>query len=396
MDIAVWTASLFVSSTIPKAKRELGLWRKRALCISCPKLRKQALASIDKKEFHVLGGSVYALYPRGPARQYRADILRAITAIQTISDYLDNLCDRAGESDEHAFRQLHKSMLDALDPDQSSRSSRGHRPSSSTAPSETLTSARPNGDKRMRSKETDSYYFGYPYCEDSGYLSALVNACRASLASLPGYESVKAHALHLAKLYCDLQSLKHLDQSVRLRRLKDWASTNLEQAQSMRQFSSLEPIEWWEFAAATGSTLGLFALFAIAAEGHAKVNTIKNVLSAYFPSICGLHILLDYLIDLEEDRTHNDLNFVSFYSNDQHRYDRLTAFVKEATARARSLPRPGFHLMVVRGLLALYLSDPKVRACGLSDEAVRLCKAAGGPTLLMRQSCLGLRRIGVF
>ena len=390
---AVWTASLFVSSTIPKAKRELGLWRKRALCISCPKLRKQALASIDKKEFHVLGGSVYALYPRGPARQYRADILRAITAIQTISDYLDNLCDRAA-SDEHAFRQLHKSMLDALDPDQSSRSSRGHRPSSSTAPSETLTSARPNGDKRMRSKETDSYYFGYPYCEDSGYLSALVNACRASLASLPGYESVKAHALHLAKLYCDLQSLKHLDQSVRLRRLKDWASTNLEQAQSMRQFSSLEPIEWWEFAAATGSTLGLFALFAIAAEGHAKVNTIENVLSAYFPSICGLHILLDYLIDLEEDRTHNDLNFVSFYSNDQHRYDRLTAFVKEATARARSLPRPGFHLMVVRDCWRYTCLTPG-RACGLSDEAVRLCKNAGGPTT-DASVLFGFERIGVF
>jgi tetraprenyl-beta-curcumene synthase len=38
-----------------------------------------------------------------------------VVALQTISDYLDNLCDRRG-SPTGRFRQLHLAMTDALDP----------------------------------------------------------------------------------------------------------------------------------------------------------------------------------------------------------------------------------------------------------------------------------------
>lgn len=396
MDLAVWTIGRFVSCIVPMARKEISRWRNRALGIPCPELRKQALASIDTKSFHVLGGSIYALYPRGRALTRRADVLRAITAIQTISDYLDNLCDRAGESDEHAFRQLHKSMLDALDPGHPSEAlfTNQQDPSLPSPGSPNLATA--DLCQLAHSRNPESYYLGYPYCEDNGYLSELVDVCRTSLASLPGYESVKSPAINLARLYCDLQSLKHLDQSVRRERLRDWATAKLEQMQDTQCLASLDTLEWWEFAAATGSTLGLFMLFAVAARGAVDRNVVNNILNAYFPCICGLHILLDYLIDLEEDRIHKDFNFVSCYSSERYRHDRLAAFVKEAIARAQALPRPGLHLVVVRGLLALYLSDPKVKAGGLSDEASRLCKIAGGLTPLMRQTCLGLRRIELF
>jgi tetraprenyl-beta-curcumene synthase len=390
MDTAVWTAGALVSQIIPKARGELAHWRERALLIPSATLRKQALDSIASKAFHVFGGSVYALYPNRRARQYRQNILRAIAAIQTISDYLDNLCDRAGESDERAFRQLHMAMLDALDAGARWQGERGESdPATDTAHA-------PSIYQNAQSPSSEPYYQEYPHREDNGYLAELVQVCRTNLSVLPGYDLVRPYALDLARLYCDLQSLKHLDPSVRHRRLEEWATANLRTSPATLHLGPSGALEWWEFAAATGSTLGLFMLFALAAEGVTANCTIERVVHAYFPSITGLHILLDYLIDLEEDRTHGDFNFVACYCDSRYRHERLAAFVREAVDKAHSLPRSGFHLTVIRGLLALYLSDPKVKAGGLADEAGRLCRTAGGLTPLMRQTCAGLRWLGVF
>ena len=72
---------------------------------------EQAWASITKKRFHAEGGSVYAaLTP-----QWIPTSVPLIVALQTISDYLDNLCDRSVSMEEADFRVLHKAMLDAVD-----------------------------------------------------------------------------------------------------------------------------------------------------------------------------------------------------------------------------------------------------------------------------------------
>src|SRR5690606_30189236 len=81
---------------------------------------------------------------------------------------------------------------------------------------------------------------------------------------------------------------------------------------------------------------------------------------AYFPYICALHILLDYLIDQEEDRRGGDLNFCSYYLDEGQTVERLRYIVDQASRAGRRLPDGRFHLMIVEGLLALYLSDPKV------------------------------------
>ncbi|MGI6620630.1 MAG: DUF2600 family protein [Bacillota bacterium] len=75
----------------PLAKRELKEWERKARSIPDPELRGQALASIGKKSFHSVGGAVFALLNGHRVK----DLVKAIVAIQTISDYLDNLCDRA-------------------------------------------------------------------------------------------------------------------------------------------------------------------------------------------------------------------------------------------------------------------------------------------------------------
>ena len=93
--------------------------------------------------------------------------------------------------------------------------------------------------------------------------------------------------------------------------------------------------------------------------------------------ICGLHILLDYFIDQEEDQREDDLNFISFYPGKEQCLDRMEKFVKKALDQAGKMPDPVFHRTLVKGLLALYLSDPKILSQGLYKSACRLLAATG-------------------
>ena len=75
-----------------------------------PELRTQALASIEHKTFHCEGGGILALMAK---KEYKKAV-KFIVAYQTISDYLDNLCDRSTSLDPDDFAALHESMSDAL------------------------------------------------------------------------------------------------------------------------------------------------------------------------------------------------------------------------------------------------------------------------------------------
>src|SRR5659263_523807 len=129
---------------IPRGHRSLEDWKKRAAAIPDPELRKQALASIETKTFHCEGGALYALL----AEAHRDDAIRFIVAYQTISDYLDNLCDRSTSLDPEDFRILHTSMHHALTP----------------------------------GAKLDDYYRFRDEQDDGGYLAALVMTCQEVLA----------------------------------------------------------------------------------------------------------------------------------------------------------------------------------------------------------------------
>ncbi|PKM80314.1 MAG: DUF2600 domain-containing protein, partial [Firmicutes bacterium HGW-Firmicutes-13] len=80
----------FVTQVFPLVERELNYWKK--FLNTCPEgeLKKQAFAGIRHKRFHCQGGSIYALY----SPEKLKTLVEIIVAVQTISDYLDNLCDR--------------------------------------------------------------------------------------------------------------------------------------------------------------------------------------------------------------------------------------------------------------------------------------------------------------
>src|SRR5699024_12512901 len=99
---------------LPSVKSELSYWRKKATHIPNTELRKQALLSLEYKKFHCHGGGIYAFLA---GSQFK-EAIRFIVAYQTISDYLDNLCDRSTSLDLLDFDQLHQSLLDIFTRDE--------------------------------------------------------------------------------------------------------------------------------------------------------------------------------------------------------------------------------------------------------------------------------------
>lgn len=298
----------------PSVRSELQRWREAAERMPDPELRKQAIDSITHKEFHCKGGAVYAA-ANLPMRHV---LIPLIVAFQTISDYLDNLCDRSTSMDPEDFRLLHRSMLDAVDPD---------------AP-------------------LADYYALRDESEDGGYLHELVRTCQTCIARLPSYPHVRDGIKELVGLYGDLQVYKHIRHDLREQELLNWWEKH------RPRFSHLR---WNEFAAATGSTLGVFYLFLAASGERLTAERAKAIHKAYFPHVCGLHILLDYLIDQDEDLAGGDLNFCFYYENGETTARQIAVIAERARKDIVGLDHPQFHRMIIEGLLALYLSDPKVR-----------------------------------
>lgn len=312
-----------------------------------PELRRQALLSIDTKAFHCQGGSILGLLAGADYRE----AIRFIVAYQTISDYLDNLCDRSTSLDPADFHALHESMRDALCP----------------------------------GSATGDYYRLHPEREDGGYLVMLVNTCRDILAELPGYVLIAPSIQELSSLYRDLQIHKHVANEERIPRLTSWFE---------RYRDGLPAMQWFEFAACTGSTLGIFALVARAFRPDLTTELVKRLRNAYYPWVQGLHILLDYLIDQEEDRQGGDLNFCSFYKNTAEMADRLVYFYTQATEAVSSLPDAGFHLYVNRGLLSTYLADRKAsRQDDVRRLAGRLLLLGGWRGIILFLHCYAYRRM---
>lgn len=332
----------------PTLEKEFAAWYKRAQQIPDAELRKQALASMDTKKFHCEGGAVFATQVIPSVHV----IVPLIVAYQTISDYLDNLCDRSTSLDPQDFRQLHASMQDALTPG---------------AP-------------------LQDYYRYREERNDGGFLAALVQACQSCVRQLPSYGRIMPHVLRLSRLYSDLQVYKHIAHEEREAQLLSWWE---------RHRDRYPQIHWQEFSAVTGSTINIFALFCLATEPDLAEEKITAVNRAYFPWICGLHILLDYLIDLEEDRLGGDLNFVSYYTSEREATQRLQYFIQQAKASTKGLPNAAFHRMIVDGLVAFYLVDRKVnrsqpRIYTIAKELLK--QAKGLPSVLFYVNSLLVRR----
>jgi len=316
---------------LPAVHRAINAWKERARGIPDPELRKQALMSIEQKTFHCEGGAIYGLL----AGALRDEAIRFIVAYQTISDYLDNLCDRSTSQDPEDFRVLHEAMFHALKP----------------------------------GAKTRNYYRLHREQADGGYLVALVETCQEVLAKVPSYKQIAPALSELTGYYCDLQVLKHIRVEERVPRLQAWFAGYKKQ---------LPEMTWYEFCACAGSTLGIFCLVSSGFDDGFSRDRADQVKEVYFPWVQGLHILLDYFIDQEEDRIGGDLNFCFYYDSDDMLVGRFVHFIKEADSGVSQLPQAQFHRMINRGLLGLYLADNKVKGQKRMREMARKIGRRGG------------------
>jgi len=332
-----WTLMFNVyKKVLPKVHEFLDEWKEKAKAIPDPELRSQALASINSKTFHCEGGAIYGLL----AGEKKNDAIRFIVAYQTISDYLDNLCDRSTSLDPNDFRALHESMPDALTP----------------------------------GEPLKDYYRYRTEKNDGGYLEDLVQTCQRTIASFPGYPAVQKENVMLAELYSDLQVHKHVKVDERVPRLEKWFEDHQQ---------SLPEMSWYEFSASSGSTLGIFCLTSYAASNaQITLKQAQNIKDGYFPWVQGLHILMDYFIDQEEDRHGGDLNFCFYYKNEDEMMTRMKYFFRQADKSIRKLPDWKFHRLINNGLLAIYLADDKVKNDpDLRRKGHEFIRSGGAPTL---------------
>jgi tetraprenyl-beta-curcumene synthase len=292
-----------------------------------PQLRAQALASVDGKAYHVAGACILANFLTGEAaKQYVA----VVAPLESIYDYLDNLCDRHPAVTVDAYPVLHRAIADALDPQATPR----------------------------------DYYANGPAGDDGGYLKALVERTQIALRDVPHLDALAPHFAHAATLYGEMQTHKHYPPGERERRCVEWYELHR---------ARYRDIDWHEFACAAGSQFHVYGPLYEAFAG--RRNAISPAYDAYFPYVSALHVLLDAFIDQAEDREHGELNFTQVYGGAAALRTRARILFDAAKSRVRELPGERAHRFVIDVMTLFYLSHPKIAAQGLEREARGLLRA---------------------
>lgn len=318
----------FLRRVVPRAATELDAIATLAATIPDTRLRMEALASIAAKAYHVGGGCILATFlPDEAAERY----VQIVAPLETIYDYLDNLCDRHPDVPVEAFPVLHRAIADALDP----------------------------------RAGTHDYYAAGPSGDDAGYLEELVTRTQHSLAQLGENAALFAAFSEAATLYAEMQTFKHYPDGERVAACQAWSKR--------RYDARFDGLAWYEFACAAGSQFQVYApLFSLLA-GHSE--SIPATYDAYFPSVAALHVLLDSFIDQAEDHDHGELNFSALYQSPQLMRRRVGKMAADAARRFAPLPNPSHHRFLLRVMALFYLTHPKVYAQGLQRQAESLLSA---------------------
>ncbi len=317
----------FMTRIVPLAAAALEGIRDDARTIDDPLLRHEALASVDSKAYHVAGACILATFlPSDEARAY----VSIVAPLESIYDYLDNLCDRHPGVTVDAYPVLHYAIADALDP--------------SAAPRD--------------------YYAAGPTGDDGGYLRHLVMRTQRALAEVPHLDVLVPHFAQAAELYGEMQTHKHYPAGERELRCVEWYE---------RHRDRYRDVDWHEFACAAGSQFHVYGpLFEAFVD---RREAIEHAYDAYFPYVSALHVLLDAFIDQAEDREHGELNFSCVYGGATALRTRVRQLLVAAKARFAQLPAERAHRFVLDVMTLFYLSHPKVAAQGLEREARALLRA---------------------
>ena len=322
-------------SVYPQVRREFADQRRRAAAIPSASLRAVALEVLERKRANIDGAAAFASFAP-PAR--RQAVIRAQVSFQSLYDYLDTLAERPHPEPVLESRRLHGALTAALDP---------------CAPDGALDAQLEAG-------------------ADGGYVQGTVERCRAALRALPGYPAVQAPAARFGAQIVDYQSFNVSAQPGPQAGFARWASELTPTGAGLR---------WWETAASAGSSLGLFALIAMAAQPDVSAADALAVENAYFPWIGALHSLLDSLIDLSEDRASGQRALIENYAGAGETARRLRLLTEESRRRAAALTHSDRHLLMLAAMASLYLAEPQAQDPHARAARRAVLRALGAPAI---------------
>jgi tetraprenyl-beta-curcumene synthase len=308
-------ATRYWLGVFPAVARELRRRRDMALAIPDPVLRRLALESLERKRCNLEGAAAFELLA---GRATSAALVRALTACQTMCDYLDLLAEQPATDPVANGYRLHEALMVALAP----------------------------GEPHRR------YYAHNAHCNDGGYLRALIRDIRVALPALPALHSILGPLGRMAERIAVYQSFNHGDARGSYEPFERWACSQTVSGSGLR---------WWETGGAAGSTLGLFALMASAADCRLERSTVAAIEQAYFPWIGALHSMLDSLADLDEDMATGERGLIGCYDSPQHAAVRMEAIAGEALRHAKALPAGRRHTLILVAMTGFYMCD--TRAC---------------------------------
>jgi tetraprenyl-beta-curcumene synthase len=326
-------------TVFPSVSRGLRHWEDRAKQIPDPALRRIALDSLRKRG-NIEGAAAFAAFA---PRARRAAVVRALVAFQAAYNYLDMLSEQPHEEAIANGRRLHEALLVALDP----------------------------------SADQLEYYAHHPQHDDGGYLQEMIDTCRTALSTLPSYAAVAKSARIAAERIVTFQSLNVGKTQGDHDALSRWAR---------EETPSGADLEWWETAAAAGSSLGVHVLIAAAADSELRQADIAEIDDAYFPWIGALHSLLDNIVDRQEDAITDQRSLVEYYASPAQAAARLQMLAVKAVGCARALTRGERHAIILAAMAGNYLSTPEANAPDVEALSQSVLKAIGDlatPTLLV-------------
>lgn len=326
----------------PLARREIARWRARAEAIEDPTARSLALRALAKRG-NIEGAAAFAVLA---PRVRRAVLVRALVALQSAYNYADIIAEQPSGQPVEVGRRVHEALVLALDAGRSSASrSSGPRRARGAPTAEGHGQISCHG----RGENGGPGPYGTPLA-DAAYMDAMVGHARMALETLPSYETLAPVALRAAEHIVVCQSLVLGERAAAHERLAQWAQTQ-----------ALDELDWWEAAAAGGSSLCLYALVAVAATPGRSEGEGMALERAYFPWIGALHSLLDNLLDQDEDAAAGQLNLVSCYPSAKELVERMGTIAARALDRAGELPDGERHTVAVAAMAGYYLAE--IQAC---------------------------------
>jgi tetraprenyl-beta-curcumene synthase len=265
-----------------------------------------------------------------------------LVTFQAAYDFADTIAEQPADNPIANGRQLHRSLLDALNPI-------GEHP---------------------------DYYEHSRLRDDGGYLNALADSCRISFQEMPSHALVHDGATCAASKIATYQSLNHGGSEAR-DKLARWAKQETPQDADLR---------WWETSAACASSLTALALLSAAANPNLSSRDVRAIEDAYHPWIGALHTLLDSLVDWNEDEHRGQPSLLDHYGSGSELEQRLQIFARRSRQAVRTLPNAARHETVLVAMASVYLTTPyasSTRVTGVSERVLDEIGDLVRPTLLV-------------